>query len=64
MAYQSLTRLAEHRRRRGLTQEELSKLSGVSRPTIAVLETGHRRSYEATAHKLARALKVKPEALV
>lgn len=64
MAYRYLFRLKEHRERRGLTQEELATLSGVSRPTIAVLETGRRTAYTTTAAKLARALKVKPEKLV
>jgi DNA-binding XRE family transcriptional regulator len=59
-----LYRLKEHRERRGLTQHELAKLSGVSRPTIAALELGYRRAYSRTAAKLARALKVKPEELV
>jgi transcriptional regulator with XRE-family HTH domain len=46
-----------------LTQEELFKLSGVSRSTIAELESGTRMAREDTTRKLARALKVKPEDL-
>jgi transcriptional regulator with XRE-family HTH domain len=63
MAYIYLYRLKAHRERRGLTQEELATLSGVSRPTIAALELGYRQAYTSTTHKLARALKVKPEDL-
>jgi transcriptional regulator with XRE-family HTH domain len=49
------------RERRGLTQIELSKISGVSRATIAALETGKRpRIRLSTRAKLARALRVKP----
>ncbi len=59
-----LSRIKEHRRRRGLTQIELAKISGVGRATIAALETGKRqRVHPATHLKLARALKVKPEDL-
>jgi transcriptional regulator with XRE-family HTH domain len=64
MSYIYLYRLKEYRERRGLTQEELALLSGVSRPTIAALELGYRRAYSRTAQKLARALKVKLEDLV
>jgi len=52
-----------HRQRRTLTQHELEKLSGVSRPTIAALELGYRRAHPRTAAKLAKALKVKPHEL-
>lgn len=46
-----------------MTQEELEKLSGISRPTIAALELGYRRAHPRTVAKLAKALKVKPEYL-
>jgi transcriptional regulator with XRE-family HTH domain len=63
MSRKVLSHLQEHRKRRGLTQEELFKLSGVSRSTIAELESGTRMAREETARNLARALKVKPEDL-
>jgi len=58
-----LPRLKEHRKQRTLTQEELAKLSGVSRPTIARLETTSTRATPETAKKLAKVLKVRPEKL-
>jgi transcriptional regulator with XRE-family HTH domain len=60
----ALPRLKEHRKRRTLTQEELAKLSGVSRPTIARLETTSTRATPTTVRKLAHALKVKPQSLL
>jgi DNA-binding XRE family transcriptional regulator len=61
---QPLARLKEHRERRMLTQHELAKLSGVSRATIARLETTTTRATPTTARKLAKALKARPEELV
>ncbi len=58
-----LDRLKEQRKRRTLTQIELSKISGVSRATIARLEAGTHGAYRGTVSKLARALKVKPREL-
>ncbi len=58
-----LSRLRVHRNRRGLTQIELAKISGVGRATIAGLEAGNRGAYKSTVEKLARALKVKPHEL-
>ena len=64
MLRKRLSHLKEHRERRGLTQEELYKLSGVSRSTIAELEGGRRLARPATTEKLARGLKIRPEDLV
>ena len=52
-----MNRLAELRKDRGLTQEQLSKISGVSRQTIVVLETdGSHIVKSSTLLKLAKAL--------
>lgn len=47
-----------------MTQEELATASGVSRITIARLETGRSEARPATTRRLAAALKVKPAALM
>jgi transcriptional regulator with XRE-family HTH domain len=59
-----LPHLGAIRRRRHLTQERLSALSGVSRETIYRLEGGERAAHSRTAWKLALALGVSPEELV
>jgi DNA-binding XRE family transcriptional regulator len=46
------------REHRGMTQENLAKASGVSRPMIAAIEAGHKRGGIATLKKLAGALKI------
>jgi transcriptional regulator with XRE-family HTH domain len=56
--------LASLRRTRGLTQERLSALSGVSRESIYRLEGGRRGAMPDTLCKLARALWVSPEDLI
>jgi transcriptional regulator with XRE-family HTH domain len=55
---------ADLRRTRGLTQERLSALSGVSRESIYRLEGGKRGAMPDTLWKLALALGVSPEELV
>lgn len=50
--------LAELRRAQGITQEALSRMSGVSRVTIARLETQKRSPTLRTLEKLAKALGV------
>jgi transcriptional regulator with XRE-family HTH domain len=57
---QALSRLREERDRSRLTQEELAILSGVTRVTIARLETGATKAKPETASKLAKVLKVSP----
>jgi len=47
------------RERRGLTQEQLSEKSGVSRSYLARLETGRQDPTLSTLEKLAKALGVK-----
>jgi transcriptional regulator with XRE-family HTH domain len=59
-----LSRLKEHRNRRGLTQIELAKIADVGRATIAAIEGGKRqRVHPATERRLAKGLKVKPRQL-
>ena len=49
---------------RFLTQEQLSKMSGVARTTIYRLEGGERAAHPRTAWRLALTLGVDPEELV
>lgn len=57
-----LPRLREQRQKRALSQDELARLSGVSRTTIIKLEGG-RNAWPSTQRKLAQALRVKPTEL-
>lgn len=59
-------RLAELRRARGLTQEELAKLADLSQAYVSDLEQGHRRHTPSVdvAHRLAKALKCSIESLL
>ncbi len=60
----TLARLKEERERSRLTQEELALISGVSRPTIAALETTNRRANPETKARLARAILTNLEGVV
>lgn len=46
------------RRQKGLTQQDLAELSGVSQYTITEVETGRREARPSTLRKLAEALDV------
>ena len=52
------------RRRAVLSQEQLAERSGVARDTISKLETGRRKAYPTTIHKLATGLEVEPRMLL
>jgi transcriptional regulator with XRE-family HTH domain len=60
----SLPALAEHRRRRGLTQRQLGELAGVAHTTVQRLESLNRGAYPQTLRKLATALRVEPKDLL
>lgn len=47
-----------------MSQQQLADESGVARDTISKLETGQRRAYPTTIHKLAASLGVRPGELV
>jgi transcriptional regulator with XRE-family HTH domain len=55
---QSLRNLRESK---GLSQDDLVKLSGVAKGTIVDFELGRRRPRPSTRRRLAEALGVKPE---
>jgi transcriptional regulator with XRE-family HTH domain len=56
--------LAEHRRKKGLTQRQLGELSGVAHTTVQRLESLNRGAYPQTLRKLALALRVEPKDLL
>jgi transcriptional regulator with XRE-family HTH domain len=59
----TLPNLQAARKRRGLVQEDLAALTGISRSTIAELETGGRKARAVTTEKLAAALRTTPAKL-
>jgi len=59
-----LPKLAQHRRRRGLTQRQLGELAGVAHTTVQRLESLGSGAYPQTVRKLSTALGVEPKVLV
>ncbi len=57
-------KLKEARRRAMLSQEELSRMTGVGRATISNLETEERTAQPRTVRRLAKVLGVEPTALL
>jgi len=57
------TPLKELREAKGLSQDDLVKLAGVAKGTIVGLELHRQKPRPSTRRKLARALKVRPEAI-
>ena len=53
--------LRELREERGLSQDDLSRLTGVAKGTIVDLELKRRRPRPSTRRRLAQGLGVKPE---
>jgi transcriptional regulator with XRE-family HTH domain len=53
-----LEELKRVRRSKGLTQQDLAELAGVSQYTITEIETGRREARPSTLRKLAKALDV------
>lgn len=58
-----LAKLRQIRERKGLSQTDLARLSGVAQATISNLERGRPARF-VTMRELAKALGVEPEALV
>lgn len=56
--------LRQWRQRAVMSQEQLSKRTGVARDTISKLETGRRKAYPTTIRKLAAGLEVEPQLLM
>jgi transcriptional regulator with XRE-family HTH domain len=59
-----LTRLRAVRERRLLTQADLARVAGLGHNTVSRLEAGGEAPRPSTVKKLARALRVPPEALM
>ena len=57
-------RLRRLRKEQLLTQQELSRITGISQDGISALETGKRDAHPGTIKKLAEALGVEPKELM
>jgi transcriptional regulator with XRE-family HTH domain len=55
--------LRDLRESRGLSQRDLARLAEVDVTTVNAIETGKRKPFPTTRRKLARALRVRPEAI-
>ncbi len=53
-------KLAEMRKLKGITQEELASRSGMHSTAIAFIETGARRPLVSTVYRLAKGLSIDP----
>lgn len=61
---ENITNLAEIRKAKGFTQESLAKASGVSRVTIARIETGRQNVSGKTLIAIAMALDMSVDSLI
>jgi transcriptional regulator with XRE-family HTH domain len=59
-----MMQLRRLRRAQALTQEQLSRISRVSRDTISALEAGKREAQPRTIRRLADAMGVEPQELM
>lgn len=57
-------RVAELRRKRGFTQEQLAEKTGLAQRTIASIEQGQRWARLSTLHKLAKGVGVSTDELL
>lgn len=57
-------KIAEHRNKLGMTQQELADAVGIARPTLTLLEQGKRRLNVDMQKKIADALGVGPQELI
>ncbi len=56
--------LAETRKKRGVSQEELAEIAGLDRTFISLLERGKRQPSLTSMLTLAKALNIKPDKLL
>lgn len=58
------TKIAETRKRSGITQEDLAGMAEIDRSYLSEIENGHKNMSVLSLLKIAEALKVKPAALL